>query len=763
MSGEYANPLVGNFYGTKANGWGIDFAKSDCGYGISQVTDGMRVGQRPIAEQTAIALDYAANIAAGVQILESKWNQLFAHGMLVNGGDPRWIENWYLALWAYNSGYHELGDPKTDGTVEGLGWLNNPANPHYPQNRAPFLEYGYSDAAHPQDWPYQEKVIGWAGHPIATLDGAGYRAAWWVSVEDRIHAQPPPSIACTDSNECQYGSEFPPNDPGVIGEPAGPCAHKSPAGKYNLQCFWHSPMGWKGDCSDSCGHELERFDPGQYPEQPDGTHYPPQCSRGDLPGNAIVVDDLAASTPSASCSSRASNSGTFGLRFGTDVNGHHPAKIDLHQLGGGWGGHFWFAHTWNGNDPEMRVTGTWTPASRLSGWTRVLVHIPDHGALTQRAHYRIHLGNGQTEDRYIPTDIEANSWVSLGVFDFVAGADTPRLVLDNAADDGDGTSDVAWDAAAFAHLPGNPRDIVVQLGDSYSSGQGAGHYDPVSNRGLPLPGNGNQNGSPTWNACRRSTVSWARKAVLPGATSSTGQRADSYDVSLDYHSVACSGAVTKNLDPNLGSQGWGHPGQHHEVAQLDSGFLDTNTTIVELTIGGNDIGFSRILQGCSFDPSTGCPSYEEWLPHIDALAGPLTTLLKDIHIAAPHAKIVLLGYPELFPTNPTTPCASAVLGRYQQRLNDWADYLSVVQDNVVKQLEKSIPVEYYYPGSITEFGAHELCDPAPAFNDLVLGPRNGPSDYDCPVEPICASMESFHPNELGTTIYARALQNALKP
>ncbi|CAM5737263.1 SGNH/GDSL hydrolase family protein OS=Streptomyces alboniger OX=132473 GN=CP975_00965 PE=4 SV=1 [Streptomyces alboniger] len=79
-------------------------------------------------------MDYAANIAASVQILQAKWNQLYERGILANGGDPRYLENWWFALWAYNSGFNE--PTASDATAPwGLGWFNNPANGLYPPDR----------------------------------------------------------------------------------------------------------------------------------------------------------------------------------------------------------------------------------------------------------------------------------------------------------------------------------------------------------------------------------------------------------------------------------------------------------------------------------------------------------------------------------------------------------------------------------------------------------------------------------------------------
>ncbi len=94
LSGVIANPLVGNFYGRQvydadeSNDWDINFSEADCGYGVTQITDGMRKAgmTRPgevalsTTQQRAAGLDYATNIAAGLRILQDKWNQTRAGG-----------------------------------------------------------------------------------------------------------------------------------------------------------------------------------------------------------------------------------------------------------------------------------------------------------------------------------------------------------------------------------------------------------------------------------------------------------------------------------------------------------------------------------------------------------------------------------------------------------------------------------------------------------------------------------------------------------
>jgi hypothetical protein len=102
---------IGNFYGrelynaSSADDWDINFAKADCGYGLTQQTDGMRLPQfspekvPAFAYQTqrAVALDYATNIAAGLQTLQDKWDQTRKAGMTLNNGDASKPENWYYA------------------------------------------------------------------------------------------------------------------------------------------------------------------------------------------------------------------------------------------------------------------------------------------------------------------------------------------------------------------------------------------------------------------------------------------------------------------------------------------------------------------------------------------------------------------------------------------------------------------------------------------------------------------------------------------
>ncbi|MDW5327462.1 hypothetical protein [Plantactinospora sp. KLBMP9567] len=482
VPGVTANPLIGNYFGvdiyndTEADDWTINWADADCGYGVMQVTDGMRLAGRekpgeqahPYHIQRAIALDFAVNIAAGLDILVSKWNQTRAAGMMINNGDSSKIENWFYAVWAYNSGFYpDAGN----GSPWGVGWANNPVNPRYPANRNPFLETTYQDAAHPQDWPYPEKVMGWAGHPVEVLEApdtlvSGYRAAWWnggdtIGRLNRALVKPPVAQFCDSTNQCDPDERYLPNAPDVVGEPAGPCGHKDSAGRFDLRCWYHQSSTWKTDCSYSCGNELLRFDPG-YAYQEDGTAYSPRCVLDGLPSNAQIVDDVPDGTPSVrpNCGRPWTNAGTFQFTFKSDGSGQYPGKIDTHQIGGGFGGHFWFTHTRTAADlgGRLEVNATWKLNSARNGPMRILVALPDHGAHTKFARYVVKTANGDRV-RVIKQPGTSNRWVSLGAFMFNG---VPQVTLTSVTPDGDGSQDVAFDAMAFVPISGTYREDTVE-------------------------------------------------------------------------------------------------------------------------------------------------------------------------------------------------------------------------------------------------------------------------------------------------------------
>ncbi|MFK4070424.1 hypothetical protein [Streptomyces sp. NPDC029674] len=499
VPGVTGNPLIGNYYGidyydgNPDNDWDVNWNGADCGYGITQVTDHMRMAGRehgkggtawPYEKQRAVALDYSANVAAGLQILASKWNDTRKAGLKVNDGDSAKLENWSFALWAYNAGFHPN---KNDGKPWGVGWANNPANPEWDAGRDSFMEKSNgdedaSDAAHPQDWPYQEKVLGFAAHPPAFMEAPGtmvpaFRAAWWNGTEgsaqvegsakyNRARVKPPEDTFCTSANDC---------DPGKIGDGAKNEDGAGPCKRGDFKCWWNKSVKWKDKCDYSCGNDFTRF-PVDWAEEPDGTAYPPNCTTTGLPANALIVDDLpAGTTPVRSgCSMPPlANNGSFSLDFVTEEAGlgHDgttlvpvwPAKVDLHQLGAGFGAHFYFGHT-RQNDQKgnrLKFTGTWKFTKDIKGPAKVMVHLPDHGAHTAYAKYEIETAKG-TRTRIIDQKNMGgggkNRWVNLGAYMF-DGA--PKVRLSTTTRNGTGDEDIAFDAIAVAPIKGKYTEHTV--------------------------------------------------------------------------------------------------------------------------------------------------------------------------------------------------------------------------------------------------------------------------------------------------------------
>ncbi|MDX3456140.1 GDSL-type esterase/lipase family protein [Streptomyces sp. ME02-8801-2C] len=767
MPGQTGNPLIGNFYGTNIypgttgydpdKVWSVDWTKADCGYGMGQQTDGMSTAARqvpgkpaafPEPQQRAIALDYTANVAVAAQTLANKWNELHTAGQTVkiNDDDPQNIENWFAAVWNYNLGFNA---PDSTGKW-GLGWLNNPANPKYPADRDAFLDNNhYSDAAQPQKWPYPEKVMGWAAYPIDTGRsysdaGAqnngnthGYQAAWWNDPGYRSLAiKPPLSAFCNSTNGCDAAS------PPV-------CTTEACYTQY-----WYDGDAKWASCSGTCGFETLTYKTLRT-ELGRGDSGTPECGIGGLPSgaasSAIIVDDVADSvgTFRTDCTKAYISNGSLTWKFAAN-SGTYEGKEDLHQVGGGLGSHFWFAHTRDDQHriAQMKVTGTWTLGRSLDQWVRVLVHLPDTGAESQQAHYRINLGNGVSRERYLNQRSKRNQWVELGAYRFKG---TPSVSLDNESVDGTADNDVAWDAIAFQPLTAKPR-MVVAMGDSYASGEGAGSYAPTSDV---------DNGKATWNACRRSANSWARKTTVPGFSDTIGTLSDTASASLDFQDVSCSGAHTWQLLPGTPVNGdevetWGFDGNFHEKFQSESGVLSEDTDLVALTIGGNDAGFPAVMQSCA---TTGCPAEDSVHADIDDTMPEIEKVLREINSAAPNAKIILLGYPRLF-NEDVTLCVSGVGGAGMIRVNNMGEYMESKQQQLVASLKSAgLPVSYESPDS--DFEGKRACDDNEGINKIVTG-QNGDGDFSCKVGGTwCISRESYHPNSVGTSAYSAAFRRAL--
>jgi lysophospholipase L1-like esterase len=700
IPGVPGDPLIGNYYGVSANGGSRDYASADCGYGLTQQTDGMRVGDTLWTQNTqqAIGLDYAENIAAGLSTLagssnpNAKWSQLSTLGITANDGNPAYIENWYFAIWAYNTGVHT-----PSGGPYGLGWANNPINPVYPANRTPFLQQSYADAAHPSDWPYQEQVMGWAAIALRSpVDGTtDYRGAAHYPL------LPPNNQFCSMAqNSCN------------------PSNASAPCTRSDLECWWHAPASWvdcgssgcDGNCSTGWCTLGNWTLPTNAPEP--ATPANPSAPVCDVsgapapPASATFVDEEADGNPNdlhvslnSGCGSSRSwtNSGTFSLTYGS------MGMVDFHQLGAGFDGHMWFSHEVAAGDIADSVTGTWTPTLSKAGAYVIWVFVPGTGATASDASYTVKDGSGDSVTTSpVNQGSVSNAWVAIGQYPLSPGA---TLALSNATSVS--SHDLAFDTVAF-QLVAPARANYVALGDSFSSGIGAGGYDPASHQ----------------DGCYRSGND-SYPVIL--AT----QLSHVYANSLAF--VACSGAQTGDLTVS---------GLSGEFAQ--DMWLTPATKLVTITIGGNDVGFAPILSSCFWGHGCGPSAFPNLPTQIQAMQSTLHSVYSTISADAPSAKVVVLTYPQIFPSD-FTHCTPGETGNISASDDSWIRTNWAAFNTVIKKAASGVAgVSVLDEGNA--FAGHDVC----TLNNWANIPI---------IDPVGAS---FHPNIAGDKKLATDLETYLR-
>jgi len=148
-------------------------------------------------------------------------------------------------------------------------------------------------------------------------------------------------------------------------------------------------------------------------------------------------------------------------------------------------------------------------------------------------------------------------------------------------------------------------------------------------------------------------------------------------ISRPLRDVSCSGATTNDLANPQGVTPGPNPPQY--------GALDTSVGIVTLQMGGNDIGFSSILQNCVALLPIGSVCKQKYVvggvdtlaQRIDATAPKIAAAIAGIRSRAPAAHVFVVGYPTIlpdtgggcWPSMPVTPTDAAYLRGVHKKLN----------------------------------------------------------------------------------------------
>ena len=207
-----------------------------------------------------------------------------------------------------------------------------------------------------------------------------------------------------------------------------------------------------------------------------------------------------------------------------------------------------------------------------------------------------------------------------------------------------------------------PAVNYVALGDSYSSGVGAGS---------------------TSGSC----------GLSPNAYPALWATASS---PASFTFAACSGATTSDVISS----------------QLSS--LNSSTTLVSITIGGNDVGFSSIMETCVLESTSSCESAVSAAEQYtnSTLPGQLNTTLADIRSHAPNAKIIVLDYPDFYDLS-VSFCIGLSAADHQALDNGINDLDGVIQAAAANNGDSFADVR-------AQFSGHELCDGSGWLNSITL-------------------------------------------
>lgn len=232
-------------------------------------------------------------------------------------------------------------------------------------------------------------------------------------------------------------------------------------------------------------------------------------------------------------------------------------------------------------------------------------------------------------------------------------------------------------AAQFARLR------LVSLGDSFSSGDGASPYLAGTNA--------------TGDRCRRSLDAYpfVLAVKLKIATSQLALR-------------SCAGASIADF--------YRANRDNHETAQLK--WIGKAARTVTVTIGWSDSGLDAAVRSCGRTPSRCTARWRVGVQHAIATMSKrsgsrsLFRLYRRIAASAPHSKVIVLGYPRLFPSAPPQSCGGGRGLGFHRAAMIWINSAIATLDGTVGAAAAAAHVRYARP-SYGAFMHHEACTPRP--------------------------------------------------
>jgi lysophospholipase L1-like esterase len=208
-----------------------------------------------------------------------------------------------------------------------------------------------------------------------------------------------------------------------------------------------------------------------------------------------------------------------------------------------------------------------------------------------------------------------------------------------------------------------------------------------------------------------------------------------------FVNVTCSGAKTEDITVRAQQTKDGPVAR-----QLDA--VDASTDLITVTIGANDVGLPSDAKDCEVRSDDPPPCTNGFVVgDVDRISQLITaqlpvwgTLIDELRLAAPHARIVIVGYGTIvrpggcFPTQPVLSRDSDYL---QSKLNEL--------DDLQQQLAANKAIDYFDTRPISQ--GHDICA--------------APNDRYIEGFITTGSAEPLHPNGFGTAAVGNALSGYL--
>lgn len=270
--------------------------------------------------------------------------------------------------------------------------------------------------------------------------------------------------------------------------------------------------------------------------------------------------------------------------------------------------------------------------------------------------------------------------------------------------------------------PGGPSALVA-IGDSFMSGEGASDFIEGTN-------------APETNQCRRALTAYSALVAK--------------QLHYAYETFACSGAKMENVRlggvaqmPDSPPDVAGGQTQLTDVAAL---VPHADVRVVLLSIGGNDTGFSSIIQACLLP--TNCAENEDlYIAKAESLQDDLADVYREIDQATGNAIVVVVPYPDyILPT----ACDRLASGEEFEFVSRFIDALN----NTIARAAADADVLVANTSGV--FKGRTQCDKHPAANLVVLAPPGGASILQR-LSPANWVHGTMHPYDPGHVLQAEKL------